>query len=231
MMPPKPPLPQPTSLPQTRRETTMSDHDHLEPEPPPGSAFKPCEQCNKPVDTREPDEGGDQHGAELYEGKWACSFECWDKSAGSLNPETTLAEMSDDELRGLIQAAILPSSNGHRGCPEVIQAAMDAEHEVFRRFEQYHKDNKALRDELERVKAERDELACRLGGAQTRVKRLKTGYCNLHHALSRIDYAMSESNEYECSLYDVDCDEKRVVDRVVKLVSERDKIDDGGAPR
>ena len=54
-----------------------------------------------------------------------------------LEPKPPLAEMSDDELRGLIQAAILPSSNGHRGCPDAIQAAMDAEHEVFRRFEQY----------------------------------------------------------------------------------------------
>ena len=44
--------------------------------------------------------------------------------------------------------------------------------------------------------------------------------CNwmkLSAALARIDYAMDVENEQELSIYDVDCDEERVVRRVIEL--------------
>jgi hypothetical protein len=122
------------------------DHDHLEPEPHPGSVFKPCEQCNKPVDTREPNEGGDQHGAELSDGKWVCSFECWDKSAGSLNPETMLAGMRDADLIAAAEAVWQHETLGFIDGPKPSDPA--AIHHGLT--------TSALRDELERVKAERD---------------------------------------------------------------------------
>ncbi len=36
-----------------------------------------CVQCNKPVDTREVEDGGSEDGCELYGGGWVCSRECW----------------------------------------------------------------------------------------------------------------------------------------------------------
>lgn len=44
----------------------------------------------------------------------------------------------------------------------------------------------------------------------------------LHHALSRIDYALGPPNEMGIGFYDVDCDEERVVSEVERLVAEKD---------
>ncbi|MEM1151941.1 MAG: hypothetical protein AAGI03_15565 [Pseudomonadota bacterium] len=40
-----------------------------------------CVECGKFIDTREDWEGGDTDGAELNDGTWVCSFECWEKVA------------------------------------------------------------------------------------------------------------------------------------------------------
>ena len=58
---------------------------------------------------------------------------------------------------------------------------------------------------------------------EVEIKRLVDGAKILARALSRIDYACGEKNDMECSLYDVDCDEERVVGRVQSLLAERDK--------
>lgn len=36
-----------------------------------------CCQCGRVVDKREPEDGGDRHGRELPDGRWACSDDCW----------------------------------------------------------------------------------------------------------------------------------------------------------
>lgn len=36
-----------------------------------------CIKCNRPVDTREVDEGGDEHGCQLEDGRWTCSPDCY----------------------------------------------------------------------------------------------------------------------------------------------------------
>lgn len=38
----------------------------------------PCSCCGAAVDTREVDEGGGPDGAQLSNGEWVCSSECWD---------------------------------------------------------------------------------------------------------------------------------------------------------
>lgn len=66
----------------------------------------PCCVCGKPVDTKECDEGGDNDGSQLSDGRWTCSHECWDKAAGPLNGPivTALHEMRDrlDALERMI---------------------------------------------------------------------------------------------------------------------------------
>lgn len=59
-------------------------------------ATVPCCVCGKPVDTRDTEDGGDEHGSELSDGRWACSHECWDKAAGPLDkPSPGLASLRE----------------------------------------------------------------------------------------------------------------------------------------
>jgi hypothetical protein len=56
------------------------------------------------------------------------------------------------------------------------------------------------------------------GGA--RANCLVCGLQELSAALSQIDYLCGEENEYQCSLYDVDCNEERVVEAVRAMKQE-----------
>lgn len=46
-----------------------------------------CCVCGAPVDTREVEDGGNPEGAELSDGRWVCSPECWDKIFSKVLPE------------------------------------------------------------------------------------------------------------------------------------------------
>lgn len=59
-----------------------------------------------------------------------------------------------------------------------------------------------------------------MNDADERIRTLETAYQIYRSALSRIDYALGPPNEMECSLFDVDCDEERVVEAVRRLVNE-----------
>jgi len=41
-----------------------------------------CCVCGRIVDTREVCYGGDEFGCELTDGRWTCSFDCWDTAVG-----------------------------------------------------------------------------------------------------------------------------------------------------
>lgn len=58
-----------------------------------------CCNCGRIVDTREKDEGGDGFGAELSDGRWTCSPECWDAvvEPASLASNATPAATSGSE--------------------------------------------------------------------------------------------------------------------------------------
>jgi hypothetical protein len=45
-----------------------------------------CVTCGAPVDTREIADGGGPDGAELDDGVWACSHECWHTAADRSEP-------------------------------------------------------------------------------------------------------------------------------------------------
>lgn len=42
--------------------------------------FQSCCVCTKPVDPREAEDGGDDDGSQLSDGRWVCSHECWNKA-------------------------------------------------------------------------------------------------------------------------------------------------------
>jgi hypothetical protein len=42
--------------------------------------YTKCSMCGVKVDTWEEEDGGAPEGAEISEGKWVCSDDCWDES-------------------------------------------------------------------------------------------------------------------------------------------------------
>lgn len=44
-----------------------------------------------------------------------------------------------------------------------------------------------------------------------------------HSEFSRLDYALGAPNDNQCSLYDVDCDETRVVDAAIARLAEAER--------
>lgn len=58
-----------------------------------------CCQCNRLVDTRENDEGGDIHGCQMDDGTWVCCGECWEKAAG-VAPDPVTVEAAAKVLLG-----------------------------------------------------------------------------------------------------------------------------------
>lgn len=57
-----------------------------------------CCNCGRIVDTREKIDGCDDFGAELNDGRWTCSMECW---VAVVDPETN--EAIDKKLAGVIR--------------------------------------------------------------------------------------------------------------------------------
>ena len=51
-------------------------------------AIENCCVCGVGIDTRESEYGGDEHGVQMCDGSWACSFECWDKAAQRFEENT-----------------------------------------------------------------------------------------------------------------------------------------------
>lgn len=67
-----------------------------------------CDYCNRLVDMREREEGGDTHGCQLNDGRWACSSDCYDIMApDGLTPcpdlEGLLREAAE-RIRGYVEA-------------------------------------------------------------------------------------------------------------------------------
>lgn len=48
--------------------------------------FANCVRCGRIIDTRENEDGGDEFGCELSDGRWTCSEECWEAIAGPAVP-------------------------------------------------------------------------------------------------------------------------------------------------
>lgn len=67
-----------------------------------------CCKCGRIVDTRERSEGGDPFGAELNDGQWVCSIECWeavvDTDATPPAPQPALALI--EELTGALEGVV-----------------------------------------------------------------------------------------------------------------------------
>ena len=66
------------------------------------------------------------------------------------------------------------------------------------------------------------EIPTQLESDAAYAKRCRNACDKLASALSRIDYACGEPNEMECSLYDVDCAEGRVVVAVKAALASKD---------
>jgi len=63
-----------------------------------------CCHCGRIVDTREQTEGGDAFGAELNDGRWTCSIECWDTIVGSANVTHPAPQDSEPLVKALKSA-------------------------------------------------------------------------------------------------------------------------------
>jgi hypothetical protein len=77
---------------------------------PEGVAVANCCHCGRIVDTRETKHGGDAFGAQLNDGRWTCSPECWD---AIVEPNALYAHpASDTALREALEAAGCTSDDG-----------------------------------------------------------------------------------------------------------------------
>ena len=118
-----------------------------------------CCICRKTVDMREPENGGDEHGAELYGGIWVCSGDCWDKAQEAL-PQMTGAEIaaiSRDPAAALAEIASWRAAFRGQTFSVSELGTMRAERDAERRTRlDYALRCDILSNELEHVKAERD---------------------------------------------------------------------------
>ena len=64
------------------------------------------------------------------------------------------------------------------------------------------------------------ERLAHIRGLEAENAALRAGCIQYARTISRIDYALGEPNEMECSLYDVDCDDERVIEQVITLRAE-----------
>lgn len=71
---------------------------------------------------------------------------------------------------------------------------------------------KALRQYDQNVRSDLD--------GHDKIKRLQKACQSMSHALGRIDYAVGEPNDMECSIYDTFPDEDAVVERVQKRIQD-----------
>lgn len=61
--------------------------------------LKNCCECGRVVDTRERHEGGDHFGSELDNGRWTCSWDCWEKAADIDPTALTLTDNADADAK------------------------------------------------------------------------------------------------------------------------------------
>ena len=125
-----------------------------------------CCICKKTVDMREPENGGDEHGAELYGGIWVCSGDCWDKAQEAL-PQMTDAEIaavSRDPAAALAEIASWRAAcRGHEAASMAELDKMRAERDAARKSSMDHALRlDALAKELDHADAERDCLAAQV---------------------------------------------------------------------
>lgn len=64
------------------------------------------------------------------------------------------------------------------------------------------------------------ECSAQLRADAATIEKYKRAMLELYAAISRIDYLCGQPNDYECSPFDVDKDEERVVKRVATTIEE-----------
>jgi len=125
-----------------------------------------CCICKKTVDMREPENGGDEHGAELYGGIWVCSGDCWDKAQEAL-PKMTGAEIaaiSRDPAAALAEIASWRAAcRGHEAASTAELDKMRAERDAAMKSSMDHALRcDALAKVIDHADADRGRLAAQV---------------------------------------------------------------------
>jgi len=128
---------------------------------------------------REPENGGDEHGAELYGGIWVCSGDCWDKAQEAL-PKMTGAEIaaiSRDPAAALAEIASWRAAcRGHEAASMAELDKMRAERDAARKSSMDHALRlDALAKELDHADAERSRLVAQVIYLRTALAAMRPG--------------------------------------------------------
>lgn len=127
--------------------------------------------------------------------------------------------MSDLMLLGMLR---MPMDNPD---PLTLRQFVDRARQAADRIEADEKLIEQLRSELDALKRSTQLCEEHEPSGGTRAMCLVCACEALSSALSRIDYAMGEPNEMECSDYDVHCDEDAVVERAQKMAARLREIE------